>query len=277
MTLFGVDISNNNDGSRNTVDLQGIVNAGIDWIEAKVSEGANFKDKDWARTRDFCAANGVPCIGYHFVTNDNPAAQAKNFVANGGGVNVMLDFEAVPSLTYINQFWAVVQAFADKGVTTRLSYIPHWYWQRIGSPDLTGVPGLIASNYVTGTGYASQLYPGDNSPRWFAYGNAAPAILQYSSQAIVANLQTCDANAFRGTRDQLLQLLGLQEAAEPGVFMALTDDEQKQLLAAVLDIQTQLRGPNLKGWPQLGKNDKGQDLTLVDAIAEVEADVKEGK
>lgn len=59
--------------------------------------------------------------------------------------------------------------------------------------------------------------------------------------------------------------------------MALTDDEQKQLLAAVLDIQTQLRGPNLKGWPQLGKNDKGQDLTLVDAIAEVEADVKEGK
>lgn len=39
--------------------------------------------------------------------------------------------------------------------------------------------------------------------------------------------------------------------------------------AALLDIQTQLRGPNLEGWAQLGQNDQGQNLTLVDAIAKV--------
>ena len=49
--------------------------------------------------------------------------------------------------------------------------------------------------------------------------------------------------------------------------MALSDAEQAQLLAAVLDIQTQLRGPGNHGWPQLGENAQGQDLTLVDAVA----------
>jgi hypothetical protein len=56
-----------------------------------------------------------------------------------------------------------------------------------------------------------------------------------------------------------------------GVFMALTDAQQTQLLDAVLDIQTQLRGPGLAGWPQLGQNAQGADLTVVDAIASVEA------
>jgi hypothetical protein len=53
--------------------------------------------------------------------------------------------------------------------------------------------------------------------------------------------------------------------------MALTDDQQQQLLAAVLDTQEQLRGPNLNGWPQLGSNSKGEDLTLVDAFAAMES------
>lgn len=279
MTLYGVDVSNNNDGGRGTIDLDAIVAENFAWIEAKVSEGNHYRDPDWERIKQFGAAKGIPVIGYHYVTNEDPASQARTWVANNGGPNAMLDFEKVPDLTYIGQFWAVVNAFKAAGVTTRLSYIPHWYWQDIGSPDISQVPGLIASNYVTGVGYASSLYPGDNSGRWFSYGGKSVDILQFSSQAIVANLQTCDVNAFRGTPDQLAQLLGI-EAAPPiitppttGVFMALTDTEQAQLLAAVLDIQTQLRGPDLKGWPQLGQNAAGENLTVVDAEAKIEAEV----
>lgn len=36
-----------------------------------------------------------------------------------------------------------------------------------------------------------------------------------------------------------------------------------------IDILRQLRGYNLKGWPQLGKDENGNDRTLVDGIAEV--------
>ncbi|MTD91103.1 peptidoglycan recognition protein family protein [Corynebacterium hiratae] len=42
---------------------------------------------------------------------------------------------------------------------------------------------------------------------------------------------------------------------------------------AIQEIWTQLRGPKGKGWEQLGTNDKGQNLTLVDAIAALRQDV----
>ncbi|SGJ41599.1 Uncharacterised protein [Mycobacterium tuberculosis] len=44
--------------------------------------------------------------------------------------------------------------------------------------------------------------------------------------------------------------------------MALTDEEQTELLTKVREIWDQLRGPNGAGWPQLGQNEQGQDLTL---------------
>lgn len=53
---------------------------------------------------------------------------------------------------------------------------------------------------------------------------------------------------------------------------------------ALQDVWTQLRGPKGKGWEQLGTNDKGQNLTLVDAVAairqqltQIQADVNELK
>ena len=42
---------------------------------------------------------------------------------------------------------------------------------------------------------------------------------------------------------------------------------------AIQEIWRQLRGPNGEGWPQLGQNNRGQNLTLVDAIAALRQDV----
>ena len=66
--------------------------------------------------------------------------------------------------------------------------------------------------------------------------------------------------------------LGIYKAAPTnpaptgGFLMALNDAEQRELLEGVREIRKQL-GP----WPQLGKNAKGQDLTLVDAVSEMKA------
>lgn len=49
--------------------------------------------------------------------------------------------------------------------------------------------------------------------------------------------------------------------------MALTDDEQQELLDKTREIWDQLRGPNGEGWPQLGKRPDGTALTPVDALA----------
>jgi hypothetical protein len=65
-----------------------------------------------------------------------------------------------------------------------------------------------------------------------------------------------------------------------GAFMALTDQQQADLYNAIMaiaavvsDNNVQLRGPNQQGWKQLGQNDKGEDLTLVDGIAAVRTDI----
>lgn len=64
-------------------------------------------------------------------------------------------------------------------------------------------------------GTAAAMYPGDTwQPQhqgwvggWAPYSGQSPTILQYTSSAVIAGLTTCDANAYRGTRDQLLALI----------------------------------------------------------------------
>ena len=42
---------------------------------------------------------------------------------------------------------------------------------------------------------------------------------------------------------------------------------------AIQEIWRQLRGPGGKGWPQLGQNERGQNLTLVDEVAAIRQDI----
>lgn len=254
MTLYGPDVSNNNWNSVAQLEsfLSQLAGEGFSWIEAKCSEGNYYQDPYWVPTLAWCRKNDFPAVPYHYVTTNDAASQVQTFVGNGGGTTVMLDFEA--NSGDINNFWAVVNAFNAAGVQVTLSYVPHWYWQEIGSPDLTGAPGLIASSYVGGSGYASALYPGDDwANGWFSYGGATPAILQFTDAAIVAGVSV-DCNAFKGSLDELNTLLtGAPPVTQP------TDPT----LAVVQDNQVQLRGPGLKGWPQLNNH------TVVDALAAI--------
>jgi lysozyme len=257
MPLYGPDVSNNNFSSTAAAVnfVSRLPGEGFSFIEQKVSEGSTYKDPYWAPIRDWCTANDFPCIGYHYVKTDDPNAQAANWLANDGGKYAMLDFEN--NSGDINNFWNVVNAFNAAGVEIALSYIPHWYWQNIGSPDLTTVPGLVASNYVNGSGYASTLYPGDDSGNWFAYGGATPQILQYTDQATVAGLSV-DCNAFKGSVDGLRTLLGYPTPGD-----TVTTSKPATEADQVSEVWDQLRGPNGNGWPQLG------GLSLVDALAQV--------
>ncbi|WP_246024113.1 hypothetical protein [Nocardia yunnanensis] len=130
------------------------------------------------------------------------------------------------------------------------------------------MPGLIQSSYVGGTGFATELYPGYTSPYWNGFGGKAVDLLQFTDAAQVAG-HTVDANAFRGSLDDLRRLLGLTPPTTQGDLMALTDAQQTDLYQKIQDIWGQLLGPDGHGWPQLGQNPEGKNLTLVDAVAKV--------
>ncbi|RMI31283.1 glycoside hydrolase family 25 protein [Nocardia stercoris] len=265
MTLYGIDISNNNGSG---IDLAEVRAEGFDFVFCKVSEGVDFVDATWPGYRDAAQAAGLLLAGYHYLRSGSSVeAQADTFVSNlGPGIAAMVDFEAGSG--GLDTFWAFVNAVDARGTRVALSYIPHWYWQQIGGGDLSAVPGLIQSAYVGGSGYASELYPGDDAAGWRPFGGRTPDLLQFTDSAIVAG-HSVDADAFRGTRDQLAALL----TGPQGVFMALDDAQQAELLAQVGDIDTQLRGPGNAGWPQLGVDAAGQNLTLVDAVAAMRADL----
>lgn len=274
MTLFGIDISNNNGPN---LDIGQMKAEGFDFLFAKVTEGSGFRDWTWPRYRDAAKANGLLVAGYHYLTTDPVDAQADLFLDQlgdpNGEVGIMVDFEENSGGQ--DNFWAFVRAVNARGREVNLSYEPRWYWQKIGSPPLGGLPGLIQSAYVNGTGYASALYPGDDSGLWSGFGGTDVQILQFTDRASVAGASV-DANAYRGTREQLAALLGLGPApstpavppAQEGSNMdALNADEQRELLNKVREIWDQLRGPNGAGWGQLGKDANGNDRTLVDGIA----------
>lgn len=265
MTIFGIDVSNHNPG----IDMAQVRAEGFDFAFCKVTEGDGFVDSTWPGFRDAAKAAGLLLAGYHYLRADAQIdTQAELFVQNlGAGIPAMIDFESGSG--DMNTFWAFVNAVNARGVEIALSYIPRWYWTGCGGGDLSQVPGLIQSSYVTGSGYASALYPGDDSDNWAAFGGRTPDLLQFTDQAIVAGMSV-DANAFRGTRDQLAALLN---GTTGGTLMALNDAQQDDLLTTVHDIDTQLRGPNQAGWPQLGVNAQGADLTVVDALAEILSDL----
>ncbi|WP_405164705.1 GH25 family lysozyme [Nocardia sp. NBC_01499] len=268
MTIFGIDISNNNGAD---IDLAEVAREGFGFVLGKVSEGDEFVDHTWPAYRAAAHANGLLVAGYHYLRADCAVtAQAELFVTHLGDAAAMVDFEA--NSGGIDTFWAFVTAVNSLGRTINLSYIPRWYWQQIGCPDLSQVPGLIQSSYVAGSGPASALYPGDGTGFWNGFGGKAVDIVQFTDQASVAG-HLVDANAFAGTSDQLKALLGLTPSTTEGVLMALTDAQQADLLQKVQEVWEQLRGPDGQGWPQLGKNAEGQNVTLVDAIARLRDEI----
>lgn len=187
---FGIDIASYQAGT----DLAEVRGEGFAFAYVKASQGTGYIDPYYAGW----AANpgGLIMIPYHYVTTDDPAAQARFFRSVAGAVPaVMLDVEA-GSPTTGGGVRAVIDAFTTLGFIVDM-YLPRWYWGQIGSPDMTAWPirNLIASDYPsTRSGYASVLYPGDSYKGWAPYGGKAPTILQFTDAAKVGG-QLVDANA----------------------------------------------------------------------------------
>jgi hypothetical protein len=203
--LYYPDVSNNQWASDADLIsfLSQLKGQGFAGVVHKASEGNYFADRYWPICQDWCVHNDLSWLPYHYVTTDDPASQAQTFVNNSGGPNVMLDVEA--NSGDINNFWAVVNAFNNAGVNVSLAYIPRWYWEQIGSPDLSALPAngiqLVSSNYPAGGGEASEIYAaagGDNGPGWAPYGGATPAAWQFTDKANIAG-KTVDCNAYHGT------------------------------------------------------------------------------
>jgi hypothetical protein len=214
VTIFGVDI---HPGFQAGISIEQIHREGFDFLIAKLSEGLGdgyiaMGSRDWIRRGK---AAGMVCAGYHYLRPGNIREQARIFAA---GLNLcdvpgMIDAEALaaddktPTLTIqaIREFYVTATAY---GARIPLLYLPKWYWQRIGSPPLAGLPVLVSSSYPSNRkAIATDLYAAVTPSRWVSYGGNPVGVLQFAQSALVAG-RAIDVNAYLGTRDSFASLLG---------------------------------------------------------------------
>jgi hypothetical protein len=203
VTVFGPDLSSYQHG----LDVARLSEASF--VIAKVTEGTYYTDADYDGWRRQAAGLSRLFCWYHFLSGEDVHAQAAHTLQHVGDPALpgMLDIEPTSSYTpTLQQTLAYVDAAHAAGLNLRLAYLPRWFWEQLGSPDLSALASrglhLVSSAYPGGTGAPAQLYPGDGAAGWGGYGGLTPLIYQFTNQASDGGM-ALDYNAFRGTAAQL--------------------------------------------------------------------------
>lgn len=193
--------------------------------------------------------------GYHNLIRGDVASITRQVVwfrselEAAGATWAMLDVEPYTALVdlKLDPRWSDVLAFQAlwRAVDTRplAFYVAPWVWSGfLGRPDLRALSGpLVAAEYPLGarSAPAGELYAsalGDLGNGWSSYGNVGPALWQFTSSAQVPGASDLtDVNAFRGTLDQLTDIL-------MGDRMANTTPAQLALYAKVIALNPQIVG-----------------------------------
>ncbi|MCA1191604.1 glycoside hydrolase family 25 protein [Saccharopolyspora sp. 6V] len=222
--IWGIDISHH----QGVFDLSRTRAEGFDFAFLKATEGSSFVDKRFSANLANARSAGLLVAAYHYQRSTASAAAQVAHIQRvvPRDVPVILDVEdGSGNAALTRDLNARLNA---AGYRTPLLYLPRWYWQQIGSPSLAGLPPLWFSRYPDNRGgTASGIYGRVPASYWNGYGGLDVAVLQFTSSATVAGHTPVDANAYRGTREQLAALLGGAPAApaSPGGIESMAFDD----------------------------------------------------
>lgn len=298
-TIFGIDISDHQDG----LALSRAVRDGMQFVILRLCDGT-YVDKAFKSHLADAEANGLLVSTYWYLrapSEGTTIAQQVDVIDQQLGgrkdLGVWIDVESVGAggkkLLTKDDVWAAKRELESRGYHVAGIYSGAWYFENMpgGEPSMDGLGYLWVSNYGRNRrGAPRDTYRadgGDGHRGWtYPLGDRKPDILQFGSEGTVADWYPVDVNAFRGTRDQLAHIFHPNNTTEehtvsstaagwPDGPAALNDAKLFASDAArdAADNRMQLRGPGDAGWPQLGQNQDGQNLTLVDAVAAIRHDL----
>ena len=299
-TLYGIDISEHNDGLSCVRAKQ----EGVEFAIIRLCDGTYVDPVFHSHLADAEQA-GMLISTYWYLrapSEGTTIAQQVDVIdqqmAGRRDLPVWIDVESIDErfppgdprhyLLRGEDVWEAKRELERRGYRVPGVYSGAWYWENMpgGEPSMQGLGALWCSNYGAnnGVGDPRALYAsegGDRHPGWdYPLGDRRPDLLQYGSRGTVAGRADVDINAYRGTKAELRALFSGKNPPneEPSeeemnkLYRQITTFISGYLgpqIEALQDVWTQLRGPGGKGWAQLGQNDRGQNLTLVDAVAYV--------
>lgn len=283
-TLFGVDVSEHQDG----MSLKRAASEGISFAIIRTTDGTH-RDRCYRSHLEDAESAGLVTAAYHYLRNPSEGTtvqqqvQASLEVMGDKKRPVWIDVETTAGL-HVDHIRQCKREFEKHGVRVigAYSYVPYWEG-RISphEPDSHEFGAFWVAAYGQNPyGKPRDIYPGDQHRQWnHPLGNQKPAMWQYGSNAQVAGYSV-DINAYRGSKAELRALFTGKPAPKEEPSEEEMNKLYRQLTAfisgffgpqfdAIQEIWKQLRGPSGNGWKQLGVNDKGQNLTLVDAVAAI--------
>lgn len=215
MTIFGLDASHHQ-GALDFARFR--QESGIEFVFLKATEGDSFVDDEFADNLRRVLAAGQLYAAYHYQRSTASAAAQIDNIRRvvPGDVPVILDVEAGSGNVGLTR--ELVTRLRAIGYRVPLTYLPRWYWQQLGSPDLIGLPPLWSSRYPDNTaGTLLDEYADVPVGYWTGYGGLPVAVLQFTSSGRLPGYAgNLDLNAYPGTRDGLAALLfGVQPTPAP--------------------------------------------------------------
>lgn len=179
----------------------GINLAGALAVCAKATQGTTYRNPAYPSFKGAAHETGAVFFAYHFLMAGNGAGQAQNYFDYAGQTPCMIDMETTQgSKPALSDALAFIEKLRQLGGVTHLIYLPHWYWQEIGSPSLQPLIDhnmhLVSSNYTVYT---------PNGPGWEPYGGMKPSIWQFTGSQNFGGFKV-DFNAFKGNAVQLMNL-----------------------------------------------------------------------
>ena len=216
MTIFGIDISEHQDG----LPLTRAKHDGIEFVILRLCDGT-YIDKTFRSHLADAERNDLLISTYWYLrapSEGTTIAQQVDVIDRQMGgrrdLSVWIDVESVDragrKLLTAADVHAAKRELEHRGYYVAGIYSGAWYWELMpgGEPSMAGLGNLWVSNYGhnrTGTPRATYDRDGGDGHRGWSYplGDKRPDILQFGSNGIVAGHHPVDVNAFRGTRAEL--------------------------------------------------------------------------
>lgn len=232
MPLFGVDVSH----YQANFDFNAARAAGCEFAILKAGEGTGT-DNRFLRHLGAARAAGLLVAAYWYQRSSVSAAAQAAAILNTvpADVPVIMDVEA--NSGDVNLTRDIVNRVRGAGRRVPFTYIPRWYWQQIGSPNLAGLPPLWSSRYPDNVVRAVQdAYNHAPASYWTGYGGNTVGLLQFSSSGNVGGQSPIDLDAFNGSRSQLAAIFGGSASAPTtnagnAPVRPTHDDEESIMLA----------------------------------------------
>lgn len=244
-TLHGVDLSEHQDG----MSLKRAASEGISFAIIRTTDGT-YRDRCYRSHLDDAEAAGLVTAAYHYLRNPSEGTsvaqqvQASLEVMGDKKRPMWIDVETNVGL-HVGHIRACKAEFERRGVRVIgcYSYVPYWEGRISPSePDSHEFGAFWVAAYGQNPrGNPREIYPGDQHRQWdYPLGNQKPVMWQFGSNAQVAGYSV-DINAYRGTRAQLESIFtGKKTTSEKGPLMALSDQEQRELLEKTRTIHHEL-------------------------------------